>query len=75
MFQRLFAPQSADTSVSSASDDERSTESRSRVSTLSGSTEGSDDSSCSSRSDQRFDRELRAKHRGASKNMMVRQIS
>ncbi len=72
MFERLFAPQSADTSVSSASDDERSLESHSNVSTLSGTSGGSDDSSCSSsRSTHRFDRELRAKHKNACKNMTV----
>jgi len=71
MFQRLFAPMSADTSVSSASD-ERSLESHSNVSMMSGSSNGSDESSCSSsRSAQRFDRELRAKHRGACKYMTV----
>ena len=72
MFERFFAPASADTSVSSASDEERSFDSRSHVSTLSGSSDGSDESSCSSSSSaQRFDRELRAKHRSACKNMTV----
>lgn len=72
MFERLFAPQSADTSVSSATDDDRSLDSRSNLSTLSGSSNDSDNSSCSSaRSTQRFDRELRAKHKNACKNMTV----
>ena len=73
MFERLFAPASVDTSVSSAaSDDERSLDSHSHVSTLSGSSDGSDESSCSSSSSaHRFDRELRAKHRSACKNMTV----
>ena len=75
MFERLFAPASVDTSVSSASDDERSFDSRSHVSTLSGSSDGSDESSCSSSSTaQRFDRELRAKHRSACKNMTVSDV-
>jgi hypothetical protein len=70
MFQRLFAPLSADTSVSSDSDDDRSL--GSNDSTISGSSSESGQSSCSSmQSIQRFDRELRAKHRRACKNMTV----
>lgn len=72
MFERLFAPASLDTSVSSHSDDDQSMGSKSNLSTLSGSTDGSGDSSDSSSAGIRqFDRELRAKHRGACKNMTV----
>jgi hypothetical protein len=72
IFQRLFAPQSVDTSVSSASDDDESLGSQSNCSTISGSSGESGESSCSSlQSIQLFDRELRAKHRSACKNMTV----
>lgn len=74
IFERLFAPASLDTSVSSDSNGDQSQDSRSYVSSLSGSSEGTDDdTSCSSlRSVQRFDRRLRAKHRSACKSMTVR---
>lgn len=73
MFERLFAPHSVGTSVSSESDDDdHSLGSQSNQSTISGSSEESGESSVSSvDSIQRFDRELRAKHRAACKNMTV----
>jgi hypothetical protein len=76
IFQRLFAPGSVDTSVSSQSNEDDSAGSETNLSTLSGSSgesdDGSSDNSDSEGGLQRFDRELRAKHRGACKNMTVR---
>jgi hypothetical protein len=84
IFRQFFSPGTADTSGSETNDDE-STESGTRLSTISAST-GSMDSSDGedvdrrssrrssrrpSNSTQKFDRDLRARHRGACKNMTV----
>ena len=86
IFRQLFSPGSAATSGSESNDDTAgSAESETRVSTLSGSMSGSVDSSDdddagrksrrsrkASNSAYKFDRDLRARHRGACKNMTVR---
>jgi hypothetical protein len=70
IFQKFFTPGSASTSVSSGSDDDRSRDSFSYHSSISGSSDYTGESSCDS-SVLQFDRELRAKHRAACKNMTV----
>lgn len=71
IFQRLFAPASAGTSYSQ--DDDGSAESEANLSTLSVSTASHDtrDEETEKTGLQKFDRELRTRHRGACKNMTV----
>lgn len=68
IFHQFFAPGSLDTSVSSDGEDDQSQGSHSSHSSLSKSSEDTGESSCSSTA-QRFDRDLRAKHRDACKHM------
>ena len=70
IFHRFFAPASIDTSVSSDGEDDHSQGSDSSHSSLSKSSEDTGESSCSSTA-QRFDRDLRSKHRAACKHMTV----
>jgi hypothetical protein len=75
IFQRLFAPASVGTSYSQ--DDDGSAGSETHLSTLSASTASHDSSDGETENQdskvdlQKFDRELRARHRGACKNMTV----
>jgi hypothetical protein len=75
LFQRLFAPESIDTDASGDSDS-GSLDSATHFSDMSGSDDEDNDDSTQQASATssmiKFDRDLRARHRGACKNMTVR---
>jgi hypothetical protein len=75
LFQRLFAPESLETDVSGDSDSGSLDSATHFTDDASGSDEENDESTgepSTSSSAIKFDRELRARHRGACKNMTVR---
>ncbi len=77
LFQRLFAPESIETDVSGDSES-GSLDSATHFTDMSGSEEEDNDESTAEPSTTstaiKFDRDLRARHRGACKNMTVRKL-